>query len=281
MFGQTWSHGTIRKFVVLFGTLFDDVYINRENSAGQTIQTLKIPLSYGPKDKFLARVNMDPGLNRPTAVTLPRMAFELVTMSYASERKLNTINKTHKSFDSGQTTYQYSPVPYDFTFQLAIMVKNAEDGTKIIEQILPFFTPEFTATINLAPDVDGKYDVPIIFNNISTEDSYEGDFRERRALIHTLTFTLKGYLFGPSRKSAIIKDIDVNIRVPRLASALIPNTAISNTISIGITPGQFANGSAASWYGDVDASTRPQVVDFTEVAQDENFGFLIDFTENL
>ena len=281
MFGQTWSHNTIRKYVVLFGTLFDNIYINRENSSGQTIQTFKIPLSYGPKEKFLARVNMDSTLTQQVAVVLPRMSFELVTMNYAPDRKLNTMNKLHKVYDSGQMTYQYSPVPYDFTFQLAIMVKNAEDGTKIIEQILPYFTPEWTASVNLMPDVDGKYDVPIVFNDITTEDTYEGDFTQRRALIHTLTFTMKGYLFGPSRRSEVIKDIDVNIKVPKLGSATLANTAIANTVAIQINPGQYANGAAASWYGDATANTRPTVVDITEVSENENYGFLIDFTEDL
>lgn len=280
MFGQTWSHGTIRKYVVLFGTLFNNIYITRENSSGSTIQTLKIPLSYGPKEKFLSRINMDSQLDRPIATVLPRMSFEMVTMNYAGERKLNTMNKTHKVYNSGQMTYQYAPVPYDFTFQLAVMVKNAEDGTKIIEQILPYFTPEWTASVNLAPDVDGKYDIPIVFNDITTEDTYEGDFATRRALIHTLTFTIKGYLFGPSRRSEIIKDIDVNIKVPKLGSATLANTAISNTVAIQINPGQYANGAAASWYGDASANTRPTVVDIAEVSQDENYGFLIDFTEN-
>jgi hypothetical protein len=287
MFGRTWSHNTIRKYIVLFGTLFNNLYINRENSAGRTIQTLKIPLSYGPKEKFLARVNMDVGrgdaaLSQPVAVILPRMSFEMVTMSYAPDRKLNTINKLHKAIanDTGKVAFQYSPVPYDFTFQLAIMVKNAEDGTKIIEQILPYFTPEFTATVNLAPDVDGRYDIPIILNDISTEDTYEGDFEQRRALIHTLTFTMKGYLFGPTRRSDIIKEIDVNIKVPELGSATLANTAIANTVEIQITPGLYANGSAAEWYGDGSAATRPTVVDITEVGLNQDYGFLIDFTEN-
>lgn len=281
MFGQTWSHRTIRKYVVLFGTLFNNLYITREDASGATIQTLKIPLSYGPKEKFLSRINMDSRLDRPIATTLPRMSFEMVTMNYASERKLNTVNKNHKVYDGGQITYQYSPVPYDFTFQLAVMVKNAEDGTRIIEQILPYFTPEWTATVNLAPDVDGKYDIPIVFNDISTEDTYEGDYETRRALIHTLTFTIKGYLFGPSRRSKVIKDIDVNIKVPKLGNATIPNTAISNTVAIQVNPGQYANGAAASWYGDANANTRPTVVDIAEVSQDENYGFLIDFTEDI
>lgn len=276
MFGQTWSHNTIRKYIILFGTLFDNLYITRENSTGETIQTLKIPLSYGPKEKFLARINMDSGLDRPVATVLPRMSFELITMNYASERKLNTINKMSKitSTDKNQMQYQYSPVPYDFSFQLAIMVKNAEDGTKIIEQILPYFTPEWTATVNLMPEVSGKYDIPIVLNDISSEDTYEGDFTTRRALIHTLTFTMKGYLFGPTRKSEVIKEIDVNIRIPKETTVpLVANTLTGNSAVINIKPGMLANGSPTS------NATLSVAVD--QINANNNYGFLIDFTENM
>lgn len=276
MFGQTWSHNTIRKYIILFGTLFDNLYITRENSTGETIQTLKIPLSYGPKEKFLARINMDSGLDRPVATVLPRMSFELVTMNYASERKLNTINKMSKitSTDKNQMQYQYSPVPYDFSFQLAIMVKNAEDGTKIIEQILPYFTPEWTATVNLMPEVSGKYDIPIVLNDISSEDTYEGDFTTRRALIHTLTFTMKGYLFGPTRKSEVIKEIDVNIRIPKETTVpLVANTLTGKSAIINIQPGMLANGSPTS--------NAALSVANDQINANNNYGFLIDFTENM
>lgn len=279
MFGQTWSHNTIRKYIILFGTLFDNMYINRENSSGATVQTIKIPLSYGPKDKFLARVNMDVGrsssaLNQPIATVLPRMAFELITMSYAPDRKMNTINRIHKinSADNNQIQYQYAPVPYDFTFQLYVMVKNAEDGTKIIEQILPYFTPEWTATVNLMNDINGKYDVPIIFNDISTEDTYEGEFTQRRALIHTLTFTVKGFLFGPTRKAEIIKDIDVNIRIPAKGQEIVANTLNTPSAIVNIQPGLLANGSPTS---NAVLSIPPGDIKVTD-----NYGFLIDFTEN-
>lgn len=279
MFGQTWSHNTIRKYIILFGTLFDNMFINRENSTGATVQTLKIPLSYGPKDKYLARINMDVGrgssaLNQPIATVLPRMAFEMVTMSYAPDRKMNTINKIHKvSSDNDQMQYQYAPVPYDFTFQLYIMVKNAEDGTKIIEQILPYFTPEWTATINLMPDINGKYDIPIIFNDISTEDTYEGEFTQRRALIHTLTFTVKGYLFGPTRKSEVIKDIDVNIRIPAIGQEIVANTLNTPSAIINILPGLTANG--------LPTSNAALSVSPGNIKETDNYGFLIDFTENM
>jgi hypothetical protein len=276
MFGQTWSHNTIRKYIILFGTLFDNLYITRENSTGETIQTLKIPLSYGPKEKFLARINMDSSLDRPVATVIPRMSFELVTMNYAAERKLNTINKMSKitSTDKNQMQYQYSPVPYDFSFQLAIMVKNAEDGTKIIEQILPYFTPEWTATVNLMPEVSGKYDIPIVLNDITSEDTYEGDFTTRRALIHTLTFTMKGYLFGPTRKAEVIKEIDVNIRIPQETTVpLVANTLTGKSAIINIQPGMLANGSPTS-----NASLS---VANDQISANSNYGFLIDFTENM
>lgn len=279
MFGQTWSHNTIRKYIILFGTLFDNMYINRENSAGATVQTLKIPLSYGPKDKYLARIDMDVGrnssaLNQPIATVLPRMAFEMVTMSYAPDRKMNTINKIHKvTTDNDQMQYQYAPVPYDFTFQLYIMVKNAEDGTKIIEQILPYFTPEWTATVNLMSDINGKYDIPIIFNDISTEDTYEGEFTQRRALIHTLTFTVKGYLFGPTRKGEIVKDIDVNIRMPAEGQEIVANTLNTPAVTINILPGLTANGQPTS---NASLSVSPG-----NIKETDNYGFLIDFTENM
>lgn len=280
MFGQTWSHNTIRKYIILFGTLFDNIFINRENSAGAVVQTLKIPLSYGPKDKFLARINMDVGrdsaaLNQPIATVLPRMSFELVTMSYAPDRKMNTINKIHKVYtgDNNQIQYQYAPVPYDFTFQLNIMVKNAEDGTKIIEQILPYFTPEWTATVNLMNDINGKYDVPIVFNDISTEDTYEGEFTQRRALIHTLTFTVKGFLFGPTRRGEIIKDIDVNIRLaPSNTTPIAANTLNTPSAAINIKPGMLANGSPTS-----NASLS---VPYGDIDKNDNYGFLIDFEED-
>lgn len=279
MFGQTWSHNTIRKYIILFGTLFDNMYINRENSTGATVQTLKIPLSYGPKEKYLARINMDVGrsssaLNQPIATVLPRMAFEMITMSYAPDRKMNTINKIHKvTADNDQVQYQYAPVPYDFTFQLYVMVKNAEDGTKIIEQILPYFTPEWTATVNLMNDINGKYDVPIIFNDISTEDTYEGEFTQRRALIHTLTFTVKGYLFGPTRKGEVIKDIDVNIRIPANGQEVVANTLNTPSVTINVQPGMLANGSPTS---NASLSVPPGDINVSD-----NYGFLIDFTENM
>ena len=276
MFGQTWSHDTIRKYVILFGTLFDSVYINRRDANGDPVQTLKVPLNYAPKEKMLARLNSDSTLNQSTAITLPRMAFEITTMNYAGERKPNTINRLTKvnTADNNKVNYQYAPVPYDFTFSLYIMVKNAEDGTQIIEQILPYFTPEWTATVNLVPSINGKYDIPIILNDVSIEDTYEGNFETRRAIIYTLTFTLKGWLFGPTKSSEIIKEINVDVRIPRSRDLpIVANTATGNTVVVTVTPGLDTNGAPTSNSAISVASDQ--------IAADDNYGFIIDFEENI
>lgn len=211
MFGQVFYHDTIRKYVILFGTLFNDVYISKGDGT-DTTQTVKVPISYGPKQKFIARLEQDPGINKPVAIQLPRMGFELVNISYAAERKLPTTNKisVQSLNDSSKVSYQYMPVPYDLTFNLHIMVKQARDGTRILEQILPFFTPDWTATLNLDSTMQHRYDIPVILNSVSSEDTYTGNFVERRAITWTLAFTLKGYIFGPTKSQKIIKSSGIN-----------------------------------------------------------------------
>jgi len=214
MFGTTFYHSSLRKYVILFGTLFNNIYVNRKDSTREPgLQTIKVPLSYGPKEKTLARVMGDPTLSREFAIVLPRMSFELISLNYAGNRKLPTINKiTHKqmSDDDNRLSYAYNPVPYDLQFQLNIMVKNSDDGTQIVEQILPYFTPDWTATINVLPDLALAMDIPIVLNSVDNTDTYEGDFESRRALIWTLNFTMKGYLFGPVKKQGLIKTAIVN-----------------------------------------------------------------------
>jgi len=228
MFGQVFYHDTIRKYVILFGTLFNDVYINKGDGT-DTTQTIKVPISYGPKQKFLVRLEQDPTITKPVAIQLPRMSFEMVDISYAAERKLPTINKVSvvNSDDPSKLTYQYMPVPYDIRFNLNIMVKQARDGTRILEQILPFFTPEWTATLNLDSTMQHRYDIPIILNNVTSEDSYTGNFIERRAITWTLNFTMKGYVFGATRSQKVIKNTNINFYNIKAAEDI--DTAIGTT----------------------------------------------------
>ena len=208
MFKQSFYFSTIRKYVTLFGTLFDNISITRTDKNGRLNDFIKVPITYSPKEKMLARIIQDPNLDRPSAVpSLPLMAFEMTTIGYDSDRKLSTVKKivTSDPSNADKMKYQYNPVPYNFGFTLHVMVKNAEDGTKIIEQILPYFTPDWTTSVHLVPEMDITMEIPVILINISQEDAYESDFKERRSLTWTLDFVLKGYVFGPVKTGKIIK----------------------------------------------------------------------------
>ena len=212
MLGQQFYHETMRKIVVSFGTLFNNIQIVRKNSTGTIVQSMKVPLAYGPQQKFLARLNADPALGAKVAVTLPRLGFEMTGITYDPNRKLNRVQKMRKvkTSDSSKIDTQYMPVPYNINFTLYAMAKNSDDALQIVEQILPYFQPDYTLTINDMADMGIKRDVPIILNDVSYEDNYQGDFTERRAIIYTLAFTAKFYLYGPVTSSSVIKTVQVD-----------------------------------------------------------------------
>jgi len=217
MLGSTFYHQTIRKYVAVFGTLFNDINIERKNSSGVIVERLKVPLAYGPKQKWLLAVQETSADRKVTATRTPRMGFAMTGVSYDSVRKLNTIGRNvaaNTSSTATNMTTMYNPVPYNFDFQLFILVKNAEDGTQILEQILPFFTPEFTLTVNTIPAMDIKADVPILLNSASVADEYEGDLSARRTITWTLDFTLKGFIYPNVTSGQIIKSVEVNFRIP-------------------------------------------------------------------
>jgi len=199
-------HGLIRKY---------DISIERTDDSGNIIQDFVVPIAYGPKQKFIARLEQDPTLNKSIAITLPRMSFEIVGFKYDPSRKLPSTGKILKQSTNynGKFDSVYNPVPVNIDFSLSIYTKNAEDGFKIFEQIIPYFTPEWTSTLNILPDLDLKVDVPVVLNNINMVDRYEGSFEDlsRRYIIHTLTFTMKGYLFGPISRSDVIRKAIVNL----------------------------------------------------------------------
>ena len=217
MLGSTFYHQTIRKYVAVFGTLFNDINIERKNSSGTVVERVKVPLAYGPKQKWLLAVQDTTADRKVTATRTPRMGFAMTGVSYDSVRKLNTIGRNvaaNTSSTATNMTTMYNPVPYNFDFQLFILVKNAEDGTQILEQILPFFTPEFTLTVNTIPAMDIKADVPILLNSASVADEYEGDLSARRTITWTLDFTLKGFIYPNVTSGQIIKSVEVNFRIP-------------------------------------------------------------------
>ncbi|NDD84707.1 hypothetical protein EBZ38_10630 [bacterium] len=272
MFGVSFYHNTIRKYVVLFGTLFNNIFINREDTNNDRIVTIKVPISYSPKEKMLARIDGDPELKRP-AIVLPRMGFELRSLNYASERKLNTLQKMYNidSTDTNKIQYNYMHVPYDLNFILNIAVKNADDGTRILEQILPYFTPSWNSTVNLIPEIGLNLDIPVVLNSVTSEDTYDGGFENRRALTWTLEFTLKGYIFGPVKSSEIIKLANTNFYDTTIYDNI--NDAIGNTdiiSSVDIEPGLLANGSPTS--------NSSLTVNVENIDANDNYGYIITKT---
>ena len=212
MLGQSFYHETIRKVIVSFGTMFNNISLVRKDNSGVAIQAMKVPLAYGPREKFLVRLNEDADLTKQVAITLPRIGFEIKNLSYDPTRKLNRVQqfKKVKGANTKQLDAQYMPVPYNLELELYIMAKQSDDAVQIVEQILPYFQPDYTLTLNDMADMGIKRDVPIILNGISYEDNYQGDFTTRRALIYTLSFTAKFYLYGPVTSSQVIKTVQVD-----------------------------------------------------------------------
>jgi len=215
MFKDAQYHELIRKTIVAFGTLFNDMYIYRKSSTGKVTQKMKVPLAYGPKQKFLTRIDQDSARSASdpvtTALTLPRIGFELTSLSYDPARKLNRVQKFKvKGADSKSLQNSYMPVPYNVGFTLFTMAKNSEDALQIVEQILPMFQPDYTVALNVMPNLGIVRDVPIVLNDVSYEDSYDGAFTERRVLMYTMSFTAKMYLYGPVTSTGVIKQVQVD-----------------------------------------------------------------------
>ena len=200
----------LRRTIISFGTLFNGITVKQDDS------TIKVPLAYGPTQKFLARLEQSPDLNKATAITLPRMSFEFTGLTYDPSRKVTTTQQfTVKDPDTGKDSKKaYLPVPYNMQFELAIMCKLNDDALQITEQILPYFQPAYNVTVNLVSSIKEKRDIPIVLENITMQDDYEGDFTQRRVLLYTLRFTAKTYLFGPVSDASkdIIKKSTVNYR---------------------------------------------------------------------
>jgi hypothetical protein len=205
---EYFYHEIIRKTVVSFGTLFNGITIKHKDDAGNITSSVRVPLAYGPTQKFLARLEQVPNLNKPVQMNLPRMSFELIGMSYDTTRKLTTTQTfLTRDVDNNQVRSAYLPVPYNLNFELSIMTKLNDDMLQIVEQILPYFQPNYNLSVDLVKEIGEKRDVPIVLDNISMTDNYEGDYTERRALIYTLKFTAKTYLFGPVSSNSVASDI--------------------------------------------------------------------------
>lgn len=216
--GQTYYHGAIRKTIVAFGRLFSDIKIARQDNEGNVAQVVQVPLAYAPKEKWLVRIDSDPNLTNNVYVSLPRLSFEITGYHYDASRKTNKMNKIvcKDTANPANPTAKavFSPAPYNIDINLYVLTKTQEDATQIIEQILPIFNPEYTLSINALPALEIVQDVPVILNNITAEDNYDGSFQERRFVSHTLSFTVKTNIYGPVSENGVILTTTANLSVP-------------------------------------------------------------------
>lgn len=232
-----YYRSTIRNYVIAFGSMFNDVQIKRTNSAGAVLSTIDVPLAYGPTQKYISRINKVNQAGEP-ALVLPRMAFEISGFAYGSDRKLSKVGKITKqnhTSDINKNNVVYNPVPYDITFTLSVMTKNADDATQIVEQILPYFTPSFIIPIKEASELGIVRDTPLTLDSVDYQDEYEGDFDSRRSLIWTLGFTMNGYLYGLPREQKLIRTAITNTKKLNTTEQFSKNTITTNPISAGET----------------------------------------------
>ena len=217
MFGNWFYHKRVRTAVSVFGSLFNNIYVLRQNSSGQTISQVKVPLAYAPRRDFIARLNEMNGseqAERRVAMKLPRMSFEIVSLVYDSTRQLPKLNNFSQTITNSitQRRKMYSSAPYSLVFQLSIYAKSQDDGLQIVEQILPYFTPQYTVSVKPFSDIPSlTEDMPITIQSVSLEDNYEGAIGDRRTIVYTLDFEVKMNLHGPLNENKVIRDVKQNL----------------------------------------------------------------------
>lgn len=239
MIAGSFYHELIRKYTIIFGTLFNQIDIKRDDG-----NEFRVPLAYGPTEKYLSRLEGDPDIDREIAIQLPRLSFEITSMSYASERKLNTKHKVFNEIVINNTKRNvkevYVPVPYDIKFDLNIISKTLEDGHRILEQILPYFTPDWTVSAKLLEDFDNiVHEVPIILESVAHLDSYQGDYNSRRSIIWTLSFNMKAVLYGRVDDARLIRFVK-----PTIWGGMTQEAGSSNIV---IQPGLTADGNPTTY----------------------------------
>jgi hypothetical protein len=254
---EYFYHEIMRRTIIGFGSLFNNIQIQHDNDSGATVSQLKVPLAYGPTQKFLARLEQQPDLSKAVQITLPRMSFEMTGLNYDPSRK-STTTQTFLSpvaADKKKIAKTYLPVPYNLDFELSVFTKLNDDMLQVVEQILPYFQPAYTMTVDLVDTIGEKRDIPIVLTSISASDDYEGDFSTRRALIYTMRFTAKTYFFGPVQTNTA-KDIIKKVTVGYVAGGKTPTPSREMTYSV--TP------RATKAYNDIPVTTLGEDVDTTE-----------------
>lgn len=269
MFNDPFYHSTLKKLVSGFGKLFSNLYVVREYDSGVEKERIKVPLAYGPKDKFIARLKEDPTLDRGYALKLPRISFEISTVQYDSQRKLNTIKKNSQPIQGvqGEVIRQYQGVPYKIGMTLSIIAKYMEDGNQIVEQILPWFTPAYTITLNTIPGMNYKDDVSVVLTSVDFKDNYEEGWTKRREIVWTLSFELRATFYGPVVEKKIVTEVIADIHATPGVFDLENTeslTAVPRNSRITITPANTTDTVADPDFGyteNLDTFTDDMVYD--------------------
>jgi hypothetical protein len=276
MFGHgAFYHGHLKRYVGLFGSLFNDTFIQRGEGTSRE-QLIRVPVEYGPRDKMLARMVADPDLLRRPAVQLPVMSFEMDGLVYDNERKRpSTVGRRTRAADGDSVDTVYDPVPYNLHFAMTIYAKSSEDAHRVLEQVVPFFTPSWTVTIRPVAALDEQIDVPITLDPSPVlQDTYEGDFSQRRAVTWTLGFTMKAWFYGPVRNRPLIKTAVVDL-FPVSGYDEIEDAVgqVDPVERITVRPGLTADGLPTS-----DPNSSVPLVD---IHYDDNWGVITTYSQLL
>ena len=258
MLGTQFYNQAVRKTVVSFGTLFNNIEL-KKTVDGQVIETEKVPLAYGPKQKFLYRLQGNPTDGRKVAITLPRIYFEMTGIDYDASRKTPATQKykTVINDNGNEVRTQYVPVPYNISFEVGILCKSQDDGLQILEQILPFFQPSFSMSLKFIPDMDEVRDVAVVLNSVYFDDDWEDDFSTRRSITYTMQFTAKSYIYGPYTKADVI-------RKSRIIETIGDTAVNKRHVELSYTPKAKT---------DINQDGQVTAADDALVTADDDFGF--------
>lgn len=270
MLGRTFYYSLTRKYVSLFGNLFNDIVIRRFDANNNQIQTLPVPIRYGPRQKWLALLAQHPQ-DTEVAVQLPRIGFELMGFQYESNRAKNPLNKlVTVTDDKNKLISQFYPRPFKLNFKLSIMAKNMDDASQIMEQIVPYFTPDFSIPATLIPGMNEKFDLAVTMSPPNLEDAYGEDFISRRVLMISIDFNMDAFFFGPKETQGVIKRVQVDLHaVPGLGSVTSSDIQTSGRdVRIVVTPGLTANGTPTN--------TSNNSINYLLVDADDDYGFVTE-----
>lgn len=258
MLGTQFYNQAVRKTVISFGTLFNNIELKKTVN-GQVLETEKVPLAYGPKQKFLYRLQGNATDGRKVAITLPRIYFEMTGIDYDAARKTPATQKykTVINDNGNEVRTQYVPVPYNISFEVGILCKSQDDGLQILEQILPFFQPSFSMSLKFIPDMDEVRDVAVVLNSVDFDDDWEDDFSTRRSITYSMQFTAKSYIYGPYTKADVI-------RKSRIIETIGDTNVNKRHVELSYTPKAKT---------DINQDGQVTAADDALVTADDDFGF--------